>query len=159
MIRGEVYHRIYQGMSRAACREIWIDEEGRSQAKPTKVWLFTRHHQIQEELGAVLPGATWRVWLPRFMSHDGLGKTGMAAMRIKEILDSHEGDQITIRALKAKDPPLFKPLSSSTFQRARDAAITGSGWTMSGSSLIRATTGAGVSEAESVEVEPMKIAA
>jgi hypothetical protein len=55
--RAEVWHRIYQGLNRAACREAWVDDDGQTQAKKTDVWVFTRHHRsIQSELGPALPG-------------------------------------------------------------------------------------------------------
>jgi hypothetical protein len=108
---------------------------------------------MQEELGAILPGARWTVWLPRHMGDETLGLRAVAAIKIREILEGHEGDQITIRALKAKDPDFFDALPRSTFQRARDEAIKASSWTVRAGSLVRAGTGAGV------EVETMRLAA
>jgi hypothetical protein len=140
MIRGEVYHHLYQAMSRAACREVWVDQEGRSQAKPTRVWLFTRHHhQIREELGAILPGAKWKLWKPQHMG-DVLAKEIAGAMRIREILEGQEGDEITIRALKTKDLDFFKALPRTTFQRARDEAIECTEWSLRGATLVKVKT-------------------
>jgi hypothetical protein len=138
MIRGEVYHRIYQAMSRAACREVWVDQEGRTQAKPTRIWLFSRHHQqIRQELGAMLPGARWKLWQPQHMG-DVLAKEAAGAMRIREILENLDGNEITIRGLKTKDPGFFRALPRSTFQRARDEAIADAEWSLRGATLVRA---------------------
>jgi hypothetical protein len=37
LARGEVYHRLYQAISRAACREVTVDAQGQTQAKPTRI--------------------------------------------------------------------------------------------------------------------------
>lgn len=147
LIRGEVWHRIYQGITRAACRDVWVDDDGRTQAKATRVWLFTRHHEhIRDELGRMLPGAQWKLWMPKHMGEDALAKEATAAMLIREILDGLDRDKISLMALR-KMQPLLRDMSRTHFQRARDRAISGTDWVLQGGSLVRVATAPGLAMA------------
>jgi hypothetical protein len=117
--RGEVWHRIYQGINRAACRDVWVDEHGRTQAKRTNVWLFTRFHKyIKDELGGALPGVKWKLWMPRYLDEEVVSKEMVGSRVIREILDRLKEDKISSMALKKKDP-FLSDLSKTTFRRAR----------------------------------------
>jgi hypothetical protein len=139
--RGEVWHHTYQALQRGCCREAWVDDQERTQAKPMQVWLFTRHHKaIRRELGRVLPGAQWKAWKPVHMA-GGLTKEAMGAAVIEGILDkvATEGKpRVSLRAVKVMDPFLVN-MSEGTFRRARDMFLEEDGceWRRKGGMLIR----------------------
>jgi hypothetical protein len=138
--RGEVWHRVLQGMHRGSCREVFVDDQGQTQAKPIKVWLFTRHHKyIKDELGAALPGAIWRTWTPRYMT-GGLSKEAKGAEVIKDILAklSDSVTKVSLKVLKGMDPFLAN-MKRVTFQKARDLALKDDelGWKRDDRSLVR----------------------
>jgi hypothetical protein len=145
--RGEVWHRICQGLNRAACRDVWVDDHGRTQAKPTNVWLFTRFQKyIEEELGAAMPGVEWKLWMPRYLDEEVVSKETVGSLLIREILEGLEEDKISSMALKEKDTFLSN-MPKTTFRRARKLATEGSEWTLQGSSLVRLKTGPGLKTA------------
>jgi hypothetical protein len=140
--RAEVWHRIYQGLNRAACREAWVDDDRQTQAKKTDVWVFTRHHRfIQSELGPALPGVKWETWWPEHMAPEDLSRDATGAVIIKEILAKLviEGkSKISLKALKQMSPVL-RNMAKRTFQRARDMVLGDEtcGWKMRGRTLMR----------------------
>jgi hypothetical protein len=142
MIQGEVYHRLYQAISRAACREVWVDEQGRTQAKPTKAWLMSRHKKVRQELGRVFPGALWIDWAPASGGKTYETKVTRAAREIRELLDQlGEGvTRIASKSLKAKGSQELRVLARDTFQRARDKAIQNTPWSLQGQSLVYSTS-------------------
>ena len=95
---------LYQAISRAACREVRVDEQGRTQAKPTKVWLMSRHKKVRQELGRVFPGALWTDWAPASRGKTYETKVTRAAREIRELLDQlGEGvTRIASKSLKAE---------------------------------------------------------
>jgi hypothetical protein len=125
--RSEIWHRIYQGLNRAACREAWVDEHGQTQAKKADVWLFTRHHRlIQSELGPALPGVKWETWWPEHMTKEELSKDAAGAVAIKETLAklALKGNQrVSLKALKQMSP-ILRDLAKRTFPAsARHGAL------------------------------------
>jgi hypothetical protein len=81
-----------------------------------------------------------------------LAKEAAGTIRIREILNSHDGSEITIRSLKAKDPEFFKGLPRATFQRARDDAIEAAEWSLRGATLVRARIEARNDEAGAIKM-------
>jgi hypothetical protein len=75
-------------------------------------------------------------------------------MRIMEILENLDGNEITIRGLKMKDPGFFRALPRSTFQRARDEAIEGTEWSLQGATLVKVKTEPEIVEAEAMKMPP-----
>jgi hypothetical protein len=139
--RGEVWHRVYQALHRGACRGVFVDDNGQTQAKPMRVWIFTRHHkQIREELGAVLPGARWETWRPSYMS-GGVTKEAKGAEVIKDILAklaAEEKTKVSLKTLKGMHPLLVE-MNVKMFQRARNLVLDDEdvGWRLDGRSLTR----------------------
>lgn len=136
LIRGEVYHRLYQAISRAACREVEVDQDGTTQAKATKVWLMSRHRLLQTALGRVFPGAQWQVWRPSVTGDRLTFKFETAVTTIKRLLDTTVRERIGCKTIKKMETSLAG-LSNETFQMARDAAIEGTPWRVQGQSLVR----------------------
>jgi hypothetical protein len=136
LTRGEVYHRLYQAISRAACREVTVDELGRTQAKPTKVWIMTRHSTIEQDLAEVLPGAQWHSWLPTKLKNPLIAQKQMVAQVIRQTLSDRNQTKIGLKTLKALVEKEVGEVQKSTFQDARDLAIRDTEWEIVGQSLI-----------------------
>ena len=139
LVRGEVYHRLYQAISRAACREVTVDELGRTQARPAKVWIITRHQTIKEDLAGVLPGAQWHQWLPTQLENPLVAKNQMVAQVITQILSGLSQGKIGLKTIKAMVEKDLGKVESSTFQDARDMAIQNTDWKIIDQSLVRAS--------------------
>jgi hypothetical protein len=136
LVRGEVYHCLYQAISRAACREVTVDDLGRTQAKPTRVWIMSRHGTVQEDLAEVFPGAQWRSWAPTQLQKSLAIKGQTIAQAIRKILLSLQQTKISSRALKARVEELLGEVKKSTFQEGRDLAIKDTRWKLKGQSLV-----------------------
>lgn len=136
LVRGEVYHRLYQAISRAACRQVTVDEQGHTQAKPTRVWIMTRHSTIEQDLAEVLPGAQWHSWLPTKLKNPLIAQKQMVAQVIRQILSDRSQTKIGLKTLKALVEKEVGEVHKSTFQDARDLAIQDTEWKIVGQSLI-----------------------
>jgi hypothetical protein len=139
LIRGEVYHRVYQAISRAACRRVSMDDQGRTQAEVTNVWLMSRHPHLRHDLGKVLPGARWEDWTSGIDEDALIGKTVRAAAKLEELLDEYEAQGVTKVGLKKPKGQVMKVvghISNETFQIARSRAIEGRPWRLERQSLV-----------------------
>jgi hypothetical protein len=136
LVRGEVYHRLYQAISRAACREVTVDDLGRTQAKSTRVWIMSRHGTIQEDLAEVFPGAQWRSWAPTQLKDALVPEKQKVAEIIKQILSNLSQTTISSRVLKANVKQLFGDVKKSTFQEGRDLANKDTRWKLKEQSLV-----------------------
>jgi hypothetical protein len=137
LVRGEVHHRLYQVVSRAACREVTVDEQGRTQAKPTKVWVMTRHRTIEEDLAEVFPGAGWHPWVPTVPGNVLATKIDTAAAVVRRHLAGLDQPRIGLKTLKAQVEVVVGKVSNHTFQDARDLAIKDTPWEVAKQSLVR----------------------
>ncbi|MCB1970970.1 MAG: hypothetical protein KDG54_11240 [Geminicoccaceae bacterium] len=132
LVSSDVHKRIYQAISRAACRKVYADEEGHTQAEATRVWLICRHDNTKERLRKVFPGAVWNGWASSITT-----KIERAAEIIRQILVKATGNRVSIRSIKRKLPGTLKNMGPKHFQKARDEAIRGTEWYVIGQSLVR----------------------
>ncbi|MEZ5837486.1 MAG: hypothetical protein R3D03_17465 [Geminicoccaceae bacterium] len=132
LLSSDVHKRIYQAISRAACRKVYVDKNGHTQAEVTKVWLICRHDDTKERLQKVFPDAVWNGWASSITT-----KTERAAEAIRQILDKAESDKISSRSIKQKLTGTLKNMGPKHYQTARNRAVRGTEWHVVGQSLIR----------------------
>jgi hypothetical protein len=102
---------------------VTVDDLGRTQAKPTRVWIMSRHSTIEQDLAEVLPGAQWSTWTSTQPERPLARKTQIAAEIISQHLGSVKQGRIAARDLKAVVRGTMGDISHTTFQNARDLAI------------------------------------
>jgi hypothetical protein len=130
--RGEVLHSIYQALNRAACRTVVDGKAGQ-----TTLWLPYPDFAIRDQLGAVLPGATWQRWETQYIEpgkHRGLDELMAEALAELE----EQGEQaVSVRAFKARFPELAAA-HQNTFTNSLTRVLRSSPlWERQGRSIVR----------------------
>lgn len=106
--------------------------DGATQAKACSLYVMHRDADLRAKLDKVLPGASWEPWREAGESLS----VAEVAMLIRSRLRQLEGDgvrRVSSRALKSQVAP---GAPTTTWQRARDAALNGASWIVHGSSLV-----------------------
>lgn len=135
-VASEIAHSVYQAISRGRCR---IVDNG--QAMPTEVYLFHNESSLKEALQEVMPGLSWREWIPTYTNSEiKLGKVDVLAMQIKAYLDRlpstrHEVATREIREHLSIDKP-SDSLKKATIRAIDKVCRTGL-WSRKGHSLVR----------------------
>lgn len=136
VIDSEIAHSVYQAISRGRCR---IVDDG--QAMPMEVYLFHNRSNLKEALQAIMPGLSWREWIPTYISSEKQqGKVDILAMQIKAYLDQlpPTRDKVATREIR-EHLSIDKPSDSlkKNFTRAIEKVCWTGWWGRKGHSLVR----------------------
>ena len=136
VVDSEIAHSVYQAISRGRCR---IVDDG--QAMPMEVYLFHPKSNLKETMQAIMPGLSWRTWIPSYTNKEPrLGKVDVQAMQIKAYLDQLPPTRQMVSTRELSDC-LAIDASCDTQKKAFRRAIhkicdTGL-WSRKGHSLVR----------------------
>ena len=131
LIHAECLHMIYQAINRGSMRKTVVID-GVSQAAPCEVYVLHSDPDLRAKIERVLPGARWLPW--REPEEDMAASE--AALLIADHLrrlQSNGVEHISLKALKAATVPT---IPSTTWQHARDEALTIVQWSIEGRSLV-----------------------